>query len=106
MESNRIFERYRRQHPEWSDAQIWAAVSIEMEGENVIGRKDGDIEVNDPDIIREILDGARNWLRHVLPEIFAKVADFFERAIATVGDWVRKGLAFVIESLAKLLGKV
>lgn len=105
MDNNERYNHYKALHPEWSDDQIWAAISIEMEAENVLDKKGQDITANDPDIIKEILDGAKNWLQEVLPNVFAKVAAFFDRLISTIGEWVQKGLSFVVESIAKILGK-
>lgn len=105
MNNEDLYNRYKTSHPEWSDDQIWAAISIEMEAENVLDQKGQEITANDPDIIKEILDGAKNWLQEVLPTVFAKVSLFFDRLISTIGEWVQKGLTFVIESIAKILGK-
>lgn len=76
-----------------------------MEAENVLDRKGPDMQVNDPDVITEILNGAKKWLQEVLPNVFAKVAVFFDRLISTVGEWIQKGLSFIVESIAKLLGR-
>lgn len=105
MNNNERYNHYKTLHPEWSEDQIWAAISIEMEAENVLDQKGQDITANDPDIIKEILDGAKKWLQEVLPNVFAKVAEFFDRLISTIGEWIQKGLSFVVESIAKLLGK-
>lgn len=105
MNNNERYSHYKTLHPEWSDDQIWAAISIEMEAENVLDKKGQDITANDPDIIREILNGAKNWLQEVLPNVFNAVSTFFDRMITTVGEWVQKGLIFVVESIAKVLGK-
>lgn len=105
MNKNERYNRYKQEHPEWSDDQIWAAISIEMEAEKVLDDKGADMTPNDPDIIKEIIQGAKNWLQIVLPNVFAKVAAFFDRLINTIGEWIQKGLTFVIESVAKILGK-
>jgi len=105
MDNKERFSRYKELHPEWSDDQIWAAVSIEMEAENVLDKQGQDMKANDPGIIREILNGAKKWLKEVLPNVFAKVASFFERLINSIGDWIQKGLSFIVESIAKILGK-
>lgn len=105
MDCNERRQKYQEMHPEWSEDQIWAAVSIEMEAEKVLDKTDNNIPANDPDIIKAILDGAKNWLNEVLPNIFTRVSIFFDKLIATIGDWVQKGLSFVVESVAKLLGK-
>ena len=103
--NNTKFNEYKTKHPDWSDEQIWTAISFDMEADKVIENAGEDINPNDPDIIKQIIVGAQNWLRDVLPNIFAKVAKFFERMISTLGEWVQKGLSFVVDAIARLLGK-
>ena len=102
---NPKFNEIKAKHPDWSDEQIWTALSHNMEADNVIENAGDDIDPNDPDIIKEIIVGAQNWLKEVLPNIFAKVAQFFERMISTIGEWVQKGLSYVVDAIARLLGK-
>ncbi len=102
---NPKFNEIKAKHPDWSDEQIWTALSLNMEADNVIENAGDDIDPNDPDIIKEIIVGAQNWLKEVLPNIFAKVAQFFERMISTIGEWVQKGLSYVVDAIARLLGK-
>lgn len=96
---------YKAKHPEWSDEQIWTAVSLDMESDKVIDEKGADVDPNDPDMIKEVLDGARKWLSEVLPDIFAKVAKFFDTLLTTIGEWVQKGLSYVVEAIAYLLNR-
>lgn len=103
--NNPKFEAIKAQHPDWSDEQIWTALSIDMEADRVINEAGADVDPEDPDIIKRIIVGAQNWLRDVLPEVFAKVAEFFSRLILTIGDWVQKGLTFVVDAIGRLLGK-
>lgn len=102
---NQKFNELKKKHPGWSDEQIWTALSLDMETDAVIEEKGKDVDPNDPDVIKEILDGARNWLEEVLPEIFAKVKVFFDNLLSTIGDWVSKGLTFVVDAIARLLNK-
>lgn len=102
---NPKFNEIKAKHPDWSDEQIWTALSLNMEADNVIENTGDDIDPNDPDIIKEIIVGAQNWLKEVLPNIFAKVAQFFERMISTIGEWVQKGLSYVVDAISRLLGK-
>lgn len=103
--NNPKYDFYKSKHPEWSDEQIWTAVSLDMESNKVIDEKGADIDPNDPDIIKEVLDGARKWLSEVLPVIFAKVSQFFDKLLATIGEWVSKGLTYVVEAIAYLLNR-
>ena len=99
------FNAVKAKHPEWSDEQIWVFLSLNMEADNVFEKKGEDINVDDPDVITEILRGARAWLEEVLPDIFAKVAQFFDTLLTTLGEWVQKGLTYVVDAIARLLNR-
>ena len=103
--NNPKYDYYKAKHPEWSDEQIWTAGSLAMESDKVIDEKGADVDPNDPDMIKEVLDGARKWLSEVLPDIFAKVAKFFDTLLTTIGEWVQKGLSYVVEAIAYLLNR-
>lgn len=103
--NNPKYDYYKAKRPEWSDEQIWTAVSLDMESDKVIDEKGADVDPNDPDMIKEVLDGARKWLSEVLPDIFVKVAKFFDTLLTTIGEWVQKGLSYVVEAIAYLLNR-
>ena len=103
--SNEKYDYYQRLHPEWSEEQIWAAVSIDMNAAKEINERGNDVSPNDPDLIKAVLDGARDWLRDVLPNVFVKVQAFFDKMILSIGEWVQKGLSSVLELISKTLGK-
>ena len=102
--NNEKYNEFKAKHPDWSDEQIWTAISLDMEADNVIENKGADVDPNDPDIIKEIILGARQWLSEVLPQIFEKVAKFFDKLITTIGTWVQKGLTYVIDLIDTLFG--
>ena len=104
MNENPKYNEFKAKHPDWSDEQIWTAISLDMEADNVIENKGADVDPNDPDIIKEIILGARQWLSEVLPQIFEKVAKFFDKLITTIGTWVQKGLTYVIDLIDTLFG--
>lgn len=103
--NNKRYDYYKSKHPEWSEDQIWTAVSLDMESDKVVEQEGGDIDPNDPDLIAKILNGARNWLSEVLPDIFAKVSAFFDKMISTIGEWIQKGLTYVVDAIAFLLNR-
>lgn len=103
--SNEKYNYYQKLHPEWSEEQIWAAVSIDMNAAKEINERGNDVSPNDPDLIKAVLDGARDWLREVLPNVFVKVQVFFDKLILSIGEWVQKGLSYVLELISKTLGK-
>ena len=103
--SNPKYDEYKAKHPDWSDEQIWTAISLDMEADVVIENKGKDVDPDDPDVIKEILVGARNWLSEVLPQIFERVKNFFDKSISTLASWVQKGLQYVVDLIGTILGR-
>lgn len=97
------FDEIKAAHPNWKDEQVWTALSLNMEADKVIESKGNDISVNDPIIIEEIIKGAKKWLAEVLPVIFEKVKDFFQKLLANIEVLVKEGLKKGIEYLIKVL---
>lgn len=94
--NNNIYNRIKNEHPDWSDEQIWTAVSIEMQSDVVVERSGGDVDPNDPDLIGEIIRGAESWLEAVLPQIFEKVEQLFRSLLDNIADWIRKGFDYIM----------
>lgn len=105
MDIEERIQLLKSKHPDWSEEQIKSAIAIELSAGNVVDKAGKDISPNDPDIMKAVLLGAKEWLHEVLPEIFAKVATFFDNLINTVGTWVEKGLTYVVEAIDYLWSK-
>ena len=90
------FDIIKEKHPNWSDEQIWSAVSLDMEADRVIEEK-GEVNPDDPDIIEEIIRGAMEWLDDALPMIMEKVRDLFNALLQNIGNWLRKGMEYVMD---------
>lgn len=99
------YKHFKEAHPEWSHEQIMAAVSIVMSSSNEITKAGPDVRPDDPELIRSILQGARNWLHDVLPEVFTKIADFFDILIRNIGSVISKGLGCIIDAIEYLYEK-
>ena len=91
------FEELKAQHPGWSDEQIYSKMSLDLETDRIIEEKGEDIDVNDPDIMQEIIQGAMEWLDDVFPIIFEKVRDLFQNLLVNIGTWVQKGLKYLFD---------
>jgi len=102
---NERYDYYRKFHPEWSDDQIKVAISIDLSASSKISEEGANVSPNDPELMRRIIEGARDWLREVLPEVFIKVSQFFDKLIITVGEWVQKGLAYALNAIEYLYEK-
>ncbi|MCQ2273382.1 MAG: hypothetical protein MJZ86_01155 [Bacteroidales bacterium] len=101
--NNELFENMKKLHPDWSDAQIWTAISLDMESEKQIEKGGKDIDPNDPGLLKSIVAGARAWLKEVLPIIFEKVKAFFDYIKDHIGEWVAAGLEAVKRWIGEIL---
>jgi len=106
---NPKFEKMKSLHPNWSDEQIWTAISLDMEANNAIDLNP-DIKSDDPEILKLIIEGAKKWLEAVLPIVFEKVKEFFNDALQHIGEWIDKGIKTLMEwvttKLPQLINKL
>ena len=103
--NNEKYDYYKKLHPDWSDDQIAVAISVDLSADKKISEAGANVSLQDPDLIKSILDGAKEWLREVLPNVFAKVSHFFDKLISTIGEWLSKGLLYVVEAISRLLNR-
>ena len=104
--NNEIFNRIKSEHPEWSDEQVWTAVSLEMQTDTTIEKEGKDVDPNDPQIFEKIIRGAKMWLEAVLPAIFAKVSELFENFLKNIHEWIQKGIHWIITNLPLIWTKI
>lgn len=96
MNSER-YNYYKQLHPDWSEEQIWTAVSIDMQAAKTVKQGGEDVDVTDPNVITDILSGAKRWLKEVLPNIFERIGKFIDNAIASVITWAKRGIQYLKE---------
>lgn len=101
---NERYNNIKELHPDWSEEQIQVACSLGMEVDKTI-EENKDIDPDDPDVVKRIIEGARDWLREALPEIFAQVSSFFDYLLNTFGEWVKKGLSYLLDAAEYLYDK-
>lgn len=99
MENNDRYNFYKRNHPEWSEEQIWMAISIDMKAKDTVKKGGEDIDIHDESVLKKILEGAREWLNVVLPDIYEKVKNFFDNILKNIGKWIQQGLNYLLDKL-------
>lgn len=99
-----LFDYYKKLHPDWSDEQIWIAVALHTEEDKAV-ENNKDFDEKDPEFLKSIIASARNWLKEILPGIFAKVGQFFDQLINNIGVWVQKGLSYAIDAIEYIYDK-
>lgn len=99
--NNEKYNAMKAKHPEWSDEQIWTAISLDMQADATIEKKGGNINPNDPDIITEIIKRAAEWLVATLPVIFERVKPFFKKLLDNLAVWIQKGWDYVSVLISK-----
>lgn len=99
--NNPTYDRIKSEHPDWSEEQIWSAVSLYMQSDIVIDQAGKDVDPDDPDLVAQIIKGAEAWLEEVLPLVFAKVEQLFRNLLSHIGDWIRKGLDYVVHFIGE-----
>lgn len=95
-----IYNKFKIKHPEWNDEQIWMAVSMDKQTDNVIEERGANINPYAEEVIEEIMHRAMEWLYDKMPYIFEKVKEIFTRLLSNIGDWIKQGLKYVFDNLS------
>lgn len=104
MDGQARYEYYKQLHPDWSEEQLWTAVSIDEQAKKTVKEGGEDIDIFDSEIINRILVKARAWLADVLPVIFNRVKRFFDDILTSIASWAQRGLQYVIDLIGSILG--
>lgn len=96
------FKEFKAKHPEWSDEQIWTAISLEMSAEATIDNKK-DVDPNDPNIFVEVVNKAREWMKEVIPAVFEKVKEVFTSLLDQVKTWIKDNLPNILNQIREWL---
>lgn len=100
---NSRYNFYKENYPDWSDEQIWTAISLDLKTNDIVKKHDGNINIQDPDILKKIIEGAREWLEAVLPDIFEKVRDLFSSILEQVIEWVEEKVNDILSKLPEYI---
>lgn len=103
MEGQARYEYYKQLHPDWSEEQLWTAVSIDEQAKKTVKEGGQDVNLMDSDIINRILIKAQEWLEEVLPIIFERVKKFFDDLLVSIASWAQRGIQYVIDLIGSIL---
>ena len=103
MNNNERFDRIKAKHPDWSDDQVWMAVSLDLQQDATI-EQNKDVDPNDPNIWKDIVNKAKDWLQEVLPVVFEKVKEIFAELLNRLKEWIAESIPVVFERLTDLIG--
>ena len=104
MTKEELYEQVKRTNPTWTDEQIWSQVSVMISSEEAIS-SEGPNCVMSQDLLRIILEKAKDWLFNVLPEIFEKVYTYIDNLISNLPDWAKDGLKYIFKFIGQYLNQ-
>lgn len=98
MEHQERYDIYKEQHPDWSDEQIWTAISLDMETKKAVLEGGKDVDVHSREFVDKIIRKAMDWLDQVMPIVYEKVQRFLTKALECIGYWISKGWDYLVET--------
>ena len=102
MNNNERFDRIKAKHPDWSDDQVWMAVSLDLQQDATI-EQNKDVDPNDPNIWKTIVTKAKDWLNAVLPVVFEKVKEIFNTLLNRLKEWIAENVPVIFEKITELI---
>ena len=103
MNKNERFDRIKAKHPDWSDDQVWMAVSLDLQQDASI-EQNKDVDPEDPNIWKTIVTKAKDWLQEVLPVVFEKVKEIFAALLNRLKEWIAENVPVIFERITELIG--
>ena len=103
MNKNERFDRIKAKHPDWSDDQVWMAVSLDLQQDATI-EQNKDVDPEDPNIWNTIVTKAKDWLQEVLPVVFEKVKEIFSALLNRLKEWIAENVPVIFERITELIG--
>ena len=101
-----LFDHVKEAHPEWSDAQSWADVSMLREVENAVEKGGMDFNNLTEAFIKAMVRQAHKWIEENLPDILGQVGQFFTHLLEHIGDWVSHGLEWLMDAIGDILTSI
>ena len=102
MNKNERFDRIKAKHPDWSDDQVWMAVSLDLQQDATI-EQNKDVDPEDPNIWNTIVTKAKDWLQEVLPVVFEKVKEIFSALLNRLKEWIAENVPVIFERITELI---
>ena len=90
MTKEEAYQEACRMYPNMSEEGKWTQASVILNG-GIIIDENPDVKPTE-DLLRLVLEKAKEWLYEKLPDIFAKVAGFFNDLIESLPQWAKNGL--------------
>ena len=93
------YDHIKRRRPNWSHNQIMAKLALDEQTINVVSKGHENPE-DDPEILREILQGAKSFLIGVGCFIW-DVFDAIDEAIDTLTGLIARGISYIGDKLSE-----
>lgn len=101
-EGKEYYDMYMRRHPGASHATAYKLAVFNTKAGEIVDRKNNrneNINLDDPRVQKSILEETGDFIRRMAPRVWAQVCYDFQRAIAYLGDLIRRGLDWVGENI-------
>lgn len=93
------YDHIRRMHPNWSHKQIMTKLALDLQTIKIVDEGKQNVD-DDPEILREILQGAKAFLIGVgcfVWDVFEAIDD----ALDALGDLIARGITYVGDKLSE-----
>ena len=104
MTKEELYDQVKSTNPTWSDEQIWSQVSVMLSAQDVIDVAGPNCAMSQ-ELLKTVLEKAKDWLFRVLPQIFEKVYKYIDNLIENLPDWAKEGLKYVFKFIGKVLAR-
>lgn len=88
--------RYRQiqtEHPHWDHKQIMCKLAFDRQSDRIIDGGGNNPNPNDPIILKQILEGAKRWLK----QIGNSINEYIDSALRKINNLIKSGIEYIAD---------
>ena len=96
-------KRYRQiqeEKPQWVHKQIMSKLAFERAFDDTIEKGANNPNPNDPIILKQILEGAKRWLK----QIGNSINEYIDSALRKINNLIKSGIDYIEDKLTDFIG--
>lgn len=103
MDKQKLFKKFKSEHPDWNEEQIWSRVAIDIQTDKAV---DDGKSLDTKGIWQDIITKAKDWLKEVLPVIYEKVKEVFATILKKIKEFVSEHRGEIFEMIMRVIGSL
>ena len=99
-EEKKRYRQIQEEKPHWNHEQIMCKIAFERQLNKTIEEGRNNTNPNDPIILKQILEGAKRWLK----QIGYSINEYIDSALRKINNLIKSGIEYIEDKLTDIIG--